>query len=58
MPDEDFARVEAEIKKEFYNYNLSFSRLARRALSRTKVYINRPSILLTDLKKFISYVSS
>ena len=55
MEREEFARVEAEIKKEFYAYNLSFSRVARRVLSRSGVYMNRPSILFSDFKKFISY---
>lgn len=55
MEEEEFVRMEAEIKKEFYNYNLSFPRLARRALSRSKVYISRPAILVSDLKKFLSY---
>jgi len=49
--------VEAEIKCEFRRYNLSFTRLARRALSRTGVYLNRPSILFSDIKKFLAYVS-
>ncbi|HAF96479.1 MAG TPA: hypothetical protein DER10_03575 [Elusimicrobia bacterium] len=57
MPEEEFVRVEAEIKCEFRRYNLSFTRLARRALSRTGVYLNRPSILFSDIKKFLAYVS-
>lgn len=55
MTDEEFVRLEAEIKKEFHRYNLSFLRLARRALSRSGVYMSRPGILLSDLKKFFSY---
>ena len=55
MTEEEFAGIEFEIKREFYRYNMSFPRLARRALSRTGVYINRPSILFSDLKKFLAY---
>lgn len=52
MDNEEFGKLEIEMKTAFHKYNMGFSRLARRAKSRNKVYLHEPNMLLSDLKKF------
>lgn len=52
MDNEEFERLEGEIKDAFHKYNMGFARLAKRARSRSKLYLHEPKALLGDLKKF------
>lgn len=55
MNNEEFEKLEFEMKKAFHKYNMGFSRLARRAISRSNIYLNEPKMLLNDFKKFLSW---
>ena len=56
MDNEEFEKLELEMKTAFHKYNMGFSRLAKRAMSRSKLYLHEPKALLGDLKKFCGLV--
>ncbi len=56
MDNEAFERLEHEMKEAFHRYNRGFPRLWRRALSRNRIYLSDPRILLSDLRKFWSWI--
>lgn len=56
MSNEEFEKLETEIKDAFHKYNMGFSRIAKRAISRSNIYINEPKMLWNDFKKFMSWV--
>ena len=55
MSNEELIRLEIEMKKTFHNYNRSYPKLIKRAISRSKLYFNEPNILVSDFKKFLSW---
>jgi len=55
MDNEELKKIEDEMKNTFHNYNMSYTKLIKRAISRSKLYFNEPKILLRDLKKFWSW---
>ena len=55
MDNEELNKLEFEMKKAFHKYNMSFLKLMKRAISRSKLYIHEPKILWEDLKKFWSW---
>lgn len=55
MDNEELNELEFEMKKAFHKYNMSFLKLMKRAISRSKLYIHEPKILREDLKKFWSW---
>lgn len=54
--NEEFKKLEYEIKEAFHKYNKGFPRLLKRAMSRNKLYLNDPRILWDDLRKFWGWV--
>ncbi len=56
MSNEEFEQLESEMKKAFHKYNMSFVRLAKRAKSRSKLYLHDIGMLWGDIKKFRSWV--
>lgn len=55
MSNEDFKKLEDEIKTAFNKYNRGFVRLFSRLIARSGVYFNEPKILLADIKKFLAW---
>lgn len=51
MDNEEFEKLEFEMKEAFHKYNMGFSKLAKRAKSRSKLYLHEPKALWGDLKK-------
>ena len=56
MSNEEFEKLETEIKDAFHKYNMGFSKIAKRAISRSNIYINEPKMLWNDFRKFLSWV--
>ena len=56
MSGEEFEKLEFEMKEAFYKYNRGLLRLAKRANSRSKLYLQTPKTLVDDFKKFLSWV--
>jgi len=52
MDNTEFENLEAEMKRKFHKYNRGFTKLSKRAVSRSKLYLNKPKSLLADIKKF------
>lgn len=51
MYNEEFEKLEAEMKGEFHKYNKGLARLIKRVKSRSKLYLNKPKAFWADLKK-------
>ena len=58
IDNEDFIKLELEVKRAFHKYNMSFPRLIKRARSRSKLYVHEPWIILNDIKKFRGWVKN
>jgi len=56
ISNEEFEKLEFEMKKAFHTYNRGIGRLAKRAKSRSKLYLNEPKAFWGDLKKFWSWL--
>ena len=56
MSDEEFIKLEDEMKMEFHRYNMGLSRLIRKAISRSSIYMNDPKTLFDDFRKFLSWM--
>lgn len=56
MSNNEFEKLETEMKGAFHKHNMGFSKIAKRAISRSNIYINEPKMLWTDFKKFLSWV--
>jgi anaerobic magnesium-protoporphyrin IX monomethyl ester cyclase len=56
MSNEEFEKLESEIKEAFHRYNKGLKRLAKRAISRRNIYINAPKMLWGDFKKLLSWI--
>jgi anaerobic magnesium-protoporphyrin IX monomethyl ester cyclase len=56
MSSEEFENLESEIKREFHKYNRGFTRLAKRAKSRSKLCLHNPSMVWSDIKKLWSWL--
>jgi radical SAM superfamily enzyme YgiQ (UPF0313 family) len=56
MDTAEFEKLEAEMKRKFHKYNMGFSKLLKRGVSRSKLYLNEPKALLADVRKFRSWV--
>lgn len=52
MSNEEFEILEKEIKNEFHRHNRGISKIAKRAASRSNLYLHKPKMLLEDLRKF------
>ncbi|MBN1804551.1 MAG: radical SAM protein [Sedimentisphaerales bacterium] len=57
MTNNEFEQLETEMKNKFHKYNMGFSKLLKRARSRSRIYISEPKALCSDFKKFLSWVS-
>ncbi|MHC4617538.1 MAG: B12-binding domain-containing radical SAM protein [Planctomycetota bacterium] len=51
MSNEEFQKLESEMKKAFHKYNGRLVRLVKRAKSRNKLYLHDPWMLWGDVKK-------
>lgn len=56
MANEEFEKLESEMKEAFHRYNRDLSRLAKRAKSRSKLYLHEPKALWGDLRRFWGWV--
>lgn len=56
MGNEEFEKLESEMKRAFHKYNMGFTRLAKRAKSRSKLYLHEPRMFCSDIKKFWSWL--
>lgn len=56
MSNEELEKLEFEMKRAFHKYNMGFVRLARRAKSRSKLYLHEPRMFWGDIKKFLSWL--
>jgi len=56
MGKEEFEKIELEMKEAFHRYNKGFSRLVKRARSRSNLYLHNPHTLCDDFKKFLSWI--
>jgi len=56
MGNEEFEKLESEMKRAFHKYNMGFTRLAKRAKSRSKLYLHEPRMFWSDIKKFWSWL--
>ena len=52
MANEEFEKLESEMKEAFHRYNKGLPRLAKRAKSRSKLYLHEPKALWGDLRRF------
>jgi len=52
--DDEFGRLENEMKRAIHRYNMSFSKLAKRAKSRSRLYLHEPKMLWSDFKKLLA----
>jgi radical SAM superfamily enzyme YgiQ (UPF0313 family) len=57
MSDEEFKKLEAEMKEAFHRYNMGLPRLIKRARARSKIYLREPKTILRDIKKFLAWAS-
>ena len=55
MSNEEFERLEYEIKDAFHKYNKGVIRLLKMAKSRSNLYIGSPQMLWNDFKRFLSW---
>jgi radical SAM superfamily enzyme YgiQ (UPF0313 family) len=56
MSNDEFVKLEAEMKRKFHKYNMGFSRILKRGVSRSNLYLSEPKALWADLKKLRSWV--
>ncbi len=56
MGNKEFGKLESEMKRAFHKYNMGFIRLAKRAKSRSKLYLHEPRMFCGDIKKFWSWL--
>ncbi len=56
MSNEELEKLEAEMKRKFHKYNMGFSKLVKRAKSRSRLYLHKPQALCGDIKKFLSWM--
>lgn len=56
MEQEDFLKLEGEIKEAFHEYNKGIMRICERAKARSRIYLHNPKILLGDFQKFLGWV--
>jgi radical SAM superfamily enzyme YgiQ (UPF0313 family) len=56
MDNEEFENIRYEITEAVHKYNRGIRRLAKKAKSRFKIYLNEPNMLWTDSRKFYSWI--
>jgi radical SAM superfamily enzyme YgiQ (UPF0313 family) len=56
MPNEEFEQLESQIKRAFHRYNMGLGKLAKRAMSRSKVYLHEPAIFFGDIKRLWNWL--
>ena len=56
MPEDEFEQLEFQMKRAFHRYNRRISKLAKRAVARSRVYLHEPSIFFGDIKKFRNWM--
>ncbi len=57
MSDEEFQKLEEDIKEAFHRYNMGLPRLIKRVRARSKIYLREPKTLFGDIKKFLAWAS-
>jgi hypothetical protein len=55
IDQEQFQRMEREMKGRLHAYNRGFGRLLKKAQSRARLYRGEPALLLTDFRKYLSW---
>lgn len=58
MDNNEFEKLERDMKIAFHKYNTNVFRLTRRARARSKIYIYEPGILWGDLKRFWGWMKN
>lgn len=56
MSNEEFNELRIEVQNAVHKYNRGFARLARKGISRFKIYKSEPTMLFVDLKKLYSWM--
>ncbi len=56
MPNEEFEQLESQMKQAFHSYNMGLGKLAKRAMSRSKVYLHKPAIFFGDIIRFWNWL--
>jgi len=56
MSSEEFEHLESQMKRAFHRYNMGLGRLAKRAASRSKVYLHKPGIFFGDVIRFWNWL--
>jgi anaerobic magnesium-protoporphyrin IX monomethyl ester cyclase len=56
MSNARLEQLEFEIKQQFDKYNKGFVRIAKRARSRSNLYLHNPFVILSDMKKLRSWL--
>jgi anaerobic magnesium-protoporphyrin IX monomethyl ester cyclase len=56
MSNARFEQLESEIKQQFDKYNKGFIRIAKRARSRSNLYLHNPFVIFNDMKKLRSWL--
>ena len=56
ISNEEFVKIEREMKNFFHNYNKGLPRLLKRVKSRSSLYRHSPKMLFEDFKKFLSWL--
>src|SRR3989338_924891 len=56
ISNEEFVKIEREMKNFFHNYNKGLPRLLKRVKSRSSLYRHSPKTLFEDFKKFLSWL--
>lgn len=56
IDNDEFEKLEIEIKEAFHKYNRRLPRITKRVKSRSNLYLHEPRTLLDDLRKFRGWI--
>jgi radical SAM superfamily enzyme YgiQ (UPF0313 family) len=56
MSNQEFKELENKAKEIFHKYNMGIPRMAKRLKSRSRLYVREPQAILSDFKKFLSWL--
>ncbi|MDI6783133.1 MAG: radical SAM protein, partial [bacterium] len=55
IEEPEFIALEKEIKTAFHKYNKSYRQVLKRVKSRARIYLREPSILVGDIRKYLTW---
>jgi radical SAM superfamily enzyme YgiQ (UPF0313 family) len=56
MSNEEFKKLEFEMKNGFHKYNMGPLKLAKKAIARSKLYLYEPKVFLGDIKRLRNWL--